>query len=605
MDTRESKSLSSPTLATLLLEALQHMASFLTPRDRVSLMLTSRGMYDRVMPFLYLQDALMDRHALRWACHYGELAVLDRSLAFSPPGRADAYFPDGRSPRVSWNQFNDWKGVDRDLGQPPGGDFYDTPLITAVRRSQAAAVRMLLRHGADPGKADRTAFRWHGSLWAPLHWAMLAAVTHSGAPWSIPSWHVAVRRRTMPNADVVRALLEAGADPNKPSLAREPPSEDENGPRPVDRAARRPLELAADTCVSVEVFEMLLSAGADPTLPSPLVGSPPTPQTPLDRVLETGIKTTGLAKAELLLNHDLGHDPGRDWPNRNLTCTPGVPLLCDVLNRWVKRRAGMKTPQLDLALRFLGAVLESGKKKGLSSYIDTAVTEQMPIRDGRYNDPFGENALRLAASLQGIVEEITLDPNPVEATLPITIHVVEKRTQLAVPVIRFLLGAGADPGAVDAAGMTAVHAAAHWDNTYGLMALFENHGARALVNQPDAQGWTPLHWATQVAHPDPDDDLGLQAYTAEVLLEAGADVSARDRDGRTALDLALAGQRAATDPITQSARRDLASAIQDHFLPRFLSLEVPESSVSKHTFEPVEKWFEDPPEDRWPMGGDW
>ncbi len=87
------------------------------------------------------------------------------------------------------------------------------------------------------------------------------------------------------------------------------------------------------------------------------------------------------------------------------------------------------------------------------------------------------------------------------------------------------LGAGADPNAVNAEGMTALHIAAWWQQTEAVRALL---AAGADVHVRDPRGRTPLHYAA----------LGGEKHTLALLLAAGADVNLADAQGETPLHLA-------------------------------------------------------------------
>jgi ankyrin repeat protein len=94
-------------------------------------------------------------------------------------------------------------------------------------------------------------------------------------------------------------------------------------------------------------------------------------------------------------------------------------------------------------------------------------------------------------------------------------------------VIQALLSAGADVNAKDTDGLSVLHWAvlAHHAD---LVEILKAGGAN--VNATDKKGYTPLHYASAV-------DFG-DATTATALLKAGADPSVREKEGKTALNLA-------------------------------------------------------------------
>lgn len=109
--------------------------------------------------------------------------------------------------------------------------------------------------------------------------------------------------------------------------------------------------------------------------------------------------------------------------------------------------------------------------------------------------------------------------------LPLLVHAVIEGQAGAAGV---LLDMGADPNiTVAMTNHTPLHYAAR-EEIPGMAGLLLQHGAK--IEAVDAYGWTPLHMAA---------DRG--AYeTLKELISAGANALARDRDGDTPRDKALA-----------------------------------------------------------------
>jgi len=94
--------------------------------------------------------------------------------------------------------------------------------------------------------------------------------------------------------------------------------------------------------------------------------------------------------------------------------------------------------------------------------------------------------------------------------------------------VKELLSRGADPNAVGNFGMRPLHLAVYVGNREAAEILL-NHGADP--NARDLAGGTPLHWAVAGGFPD----------IVELLLERGADPNARDNAGNTPLHIAAMG----------------------------------------------------------------
>jgi uncharacterized protein len=101
-------------------------------------------------------------------------------------------------------------------------------------------------------------------------------------------------------------------------------------------------------------------------------------------------------------------------------------------------------------------------------------------------------------------------------------------------LMRRLLRHGALVDRPDVVGETALHKAC--DNTYGPAPMRILLDAGANVNAPRKDGRTPLMLAVADIYSPVD-----EAATAKLLIARGADPNARDFDGKTALALAREG----------------------------------------------------------------
>jgi ankyrin repeat protein len=109
---------------------------------------------------------------------------------------------------------------------------------------------------------------------------------------------------------------------------------------------------------------------------------------------------------------------------------------------------------------------------------------------------------------------------------------LESRHAYAPMVARCLIDLGADVSKTGVRGLSAVHAATVGQNLQILRHLLYDTDA-ALLNQATKEGMTPLHFAAATGR------LGSLA----ILLEAGADISVRNKNGFTAFDIAMMSEQ--------------------------------------------------------------
>ena len=156
-----------------------------------------------------------------------------------------------------------------------------------------------------------------------------------------------------------------------------------------------------------------------------------------------------------------------------------------------------------------------------------------------------------------------------------------------LPLTALLCEKGASLATARQDGQTALHAAAQQKDTAFLERLLAEKGASQVLNTPDAQGFTPLHYAALQGHdkavavllaqkarwdvPDKEGNTVLHiaarlgsAAILELLLLAGADKDAENKVGQTPQELAesqgphvLAAYTQASEKLAQQAAKAL------------------------------------------------
>lgn len=406
--------------------------------------------------------------ALHWAVRNGDVALVERLLrAGAAPDASNRY---GITPIFLACENGSAEMVERllDAGVSANatGPMGETALHICARTGRPEAARVLLARGASVDVGEG----WRGQT--PLMWA--AARGH---------------------ADMVRLLVEAGADPNARStvVVWERQRTDEPRDKWLPPGGLTPLLLAAREG-RVEAAAALLDLGADVDL------ADPDRHTPLIIALING----HFDVAGLLI------DRGADV---NLEDKVGRTALWAAVDAHTmpasNRPAPRETDDELTSFEIIEKLLARGAR------VDAAIRQQIPYRTKL--DRGGDGVLGagttplLRAAKAGDVPVIRLllqhganakaaTRNGVNAVMMAAnvgtreedMTGLQKTEREAIESIRLLLAAGADINGADIQGRTSAHGAALWGFSELIRYLHQNG---AELNARDKRGFTPLDTA--------------------------------------------------------------------------------------------------------------
>ncbi|KAM7208307.1 ff7e848e-065a-48d5-bce0-8fa9aa0ca199, partial [Naviculisporaceae sp. PSN 640] len=534
--------------------------------DLLHLALTCRRMAECTLETMYKRDITrFGCMALRWGCTFGLIPTLERTMLYGAP--ADYIFPADSAVGCKWV-----------IG---GRDYYyseTSALVTAIVSDEPEAVRLLIARGA-PINGYPDTYLDNGVLlrFQPISFAM-----------GHPHWPVLRRGVSPGNPEIVRMLLDAGADPNFEEKA----NLEERGINVLTWTCATPLYLAMQSKVPSETVKLLLERGADPSIS---VTTPMTSQlvwrlrvpitssrdfwrcSPLEMLLipehprlkkvlgmdwkrvrgMNWVSGMNWEKVKLLVAY--GAASGGELENssrsvypllyRYLDCQHAIGLARVILAQgadmaeWTAR---CKISPIQAVIWWAEArsrVLVAGDMERIPHVLDrmcelvTLLAEASLPRSHVVNWP-----MWITEGLDPLLSD-KFSPRRVASSHPEPLSYVCSPFRFfgATRLIYILLQFGADINGKCSAGVTALHHAVMF-NTTGepVRLLLDFNGGPSHsgldVNARDWWSWTPLHYACHFGFRRRQAD---QADAVRMLLDHGADIHARSDSGITPLLLAV------------------------------------------------------------------
>ncbi|KAH6640289.1 ankyrin repeat-containing domain protein [Chaetomium tenue] len=523
-------------LTSLAPELLVMICRPLYQADLFHLALTCRRLVAVTIDLLYRRDISdFDCLALRWACAFGIVPTLERTLSYgAPPShifKADSHV------QCPWR-------IDRPgFSSASRRVASDTPLCTAILASDPEIVRLLIEHGADVNAKDPS-FPPGGDLHLRL--------CEPGSP------------------QIVRQLLDAGADPNQHTLV---------GVflRTRNRAGpgATPLLLAMQSAVPAETVELLLEHGADPVKIAmrllvahggahelSYISGNMEPRSPLPMLYRHWGHPQVVEVLELFIAN--GADI-TSWAQRVIPPMLSVIWWAQALTPFsvgdhLPDKTLAATDQVCKVITLLAEATldrdhdESTQSTQKSTIIDAVV----PVSAEDQGIPLsrkGQTALRWMCRLPDSKDNLR--------------------------IIRLLLKYGADMNSSDDYGRTALHHASAFSSGDRVRELVGFLGGPAgsglVIDAADERGWTPLHYACFFGLWI---NLENQMFPARLLLENGATVSTRTKDGWTPLSLAAL---TANDGLVDLLL-DYGAGADDLFIPREDETQTPLATIGRIVF---------------------